>query len=411
MKAVEALYGVIPDAEAPSAHYLSQKSEETETNEPIASPLDEVVSRKESTTSSIQSSIDSSGHLRVTRTKCKSKMPASTEDYRRVMRVEANAWLCMAARYRAKPWLNGLVASDFTKFVDYILGDRVYGIQLPSSTTEFAQKVKPDWSIVLACEFKLRREVMKLITQHARTMSEALVMVTKDADLKEAFFTTPIALKAAGALEQQPIKYHKGDYKGDFKGSCYKGSGKKGQKGKKGGGKGQMPEALKGLQLVWRTPDNRDLCFAWNAGNKCDDRCSRVHQCRVKGCYGNHKVLDRKNQLLGPASQQLVIRFTLRWFISLLGGGGTQTWGPFCNKRLHLVISHSASMNSILKDHQNNKGSVVGQNQQPSQGRVHFDCFSPVQHLFTGKVSMASSPGATSIAKRQLAKGLSLAFF
>ena len=299
MKAVEALYGVIPDSEAPSADYLSQKSEETETNEPNASPLDEVVSRKESTTSSIQSSIDSSGHLRVTRTKCKSKMPSSTEDYRRVMRIEANAWLCMAARYRAKPWLNGLVASDFTKFVDFILGDRVYGIQLPSSTTEFAQKVKPDWSIVLAYEFKLRREVMKLITQQARTMSEALSLVTRDADLKEAFFTTPIALKAAGALEQQPIKYHKGDYKGDFKGPFFKGSGKKGQKGKKGGGKGQIPEALKGLQLVWRTPDNRDFCFAWNAGNKCDDRCSRVHQCRVKGCYGNHKAIEHKDSSKG----------------------------------------------------------------------------------------------------------------
>ena len=73
MKAVEALYGVISDAEAPSADYLSQKSEETETNEPVASPLDEVISRKESTT-----------HLRVTRTKCK-RMPASTEDYRRVI--------------------------------------------------------------------------------------------------------------------------------------------------------------------------------------------------------------------------------------------------------------------------------------------------------------------------------------
>ena len=74
-----------------------------------------------------------------------------------------------------------------------------------------------------------------------RTMSEALTMATKDADLKEAFFTTPIALKAAGALEQQPIKYHKGDYKEDYKGPYVKGSGKMGQKGKKGGGKGQMP--------------------------------------------------------------------------------------------------------------------------------------------------------------------------
>ena len=57
----------------PSAAYLSQKSEETETNELVASPLDEVVSPKESTTSCIQSSIDSSGHLRVTRTKLRNR--------------------------------------------------------------------------------------------------------------------------------------------------------------------------------------------------------------------------------------------------------------------------------------------------------------------------------------------------
>lgn len=259
MKAVEAVYGVIPDAESPSADYLSQKSEETETNEPVASPLDEVVSRKESTTSSIQSAIDSSGHLRVTRTKCKSKMPTTTEEYRRVMRV---------------------------------------GIQLPSSTTEFGQKVKPDWSIVLAYEYKLRKEAMKLVTQQSKTLSEALHLVTKDADLKEAFFTTPIALKAAGALDQQPWKYQKGEHKG-HKGD-QKGGGKyKGHKGKKGGGKGNIPESLKGLQLVWRTPDNRDLCFAWNAGNKCDDKCSRVHQCRVKGCYGNHRAVEHKEQANG----------------------------------------------------------------------------------------------------------------
>ena len=123
-------------------------------------------------------------------------MPSTTEEFRRVMRVEANAWLCMSARYKAKPWLHGLVAADVTKFVDFILGDRVYGIQLPSSTTEFGQKVKPDWSIVLAYEYKLRKEAMKLVTQQSKTLSEALHLVTKDADLKEAFFRTPIALKA-----------------------------------------------------------------------------------------------------------------------------------------------------------------------------------------------------------------------
>ncbi len=65
------------------------------------------------------------------------------------------------------------------------------------------------------------------------------------------------------------------------------------------------------------------------------------------------KVLDRKSQLLGPANQQLVTLLTLKWFISLLARGGTQTWGPFCNRRLHLVISHSAFSNSTLRDRQN----------------------------------------------------------
>jgi len=50
---------------------------------------------------------------------------------------------------------------------------------------------------------------------------------------------------------------------------------------------------------VWRTPDNRDLCFAWNAGKKCDDKCSRVHQCRVKGCYGDLKAVEHKARANG----------------------------------------------------------------------------------------------------------------
>ena len=78
-----------------------------------------------------------------------------------------------------------------------------------------------------------------------------------------------------------------------------KGYGKKGKKGKKGDGKGKrgdgkaFPEQLKGLSLAWRTPDNRELCFSWNSGD-CDGKCGRVHQCRVKGCYGSHKAIDHK---------------------------------------------------------------------------------------------------------------------
>ena len=45
LRAVETAYGSMPESETPSNDYLSLKAEETETNEPIASPLDEIARR------------------------------------------------------------------------------------------------------------------------------------------------------------------------------------------------------------------------------------------------------------------------------------------------------------------------------------------------------------------------------
>ena len=89
----------------------------------------------------------------MTRTKAKAKMPATTEEYRKTMKVEAFTWLCMASRYKAKHWLHGLTMEPFLKFTEYILGDRVFGIQIPAASGEASQqKVRPEWSIVLAYE-------------------------------------------------------------------------------------------------------------------------------------------------------------------------------------------------------------------------------------------------------------------
>ena len=289
VRAVERIYGVLSEGETPSTDYLSIKAEETEANEPTASALDEILSKKEATTSQIQSSLDSAGHIKVVRTKGKGRMPTNTEEYRKLLKVETYAWLCMASRYRAKQWLHGLTADPFNKFVEYILGDRVNNLQIPGSSPEQSVRLKPDWAIVLAYEFKLRKEAMKLVVHEGHTLADALGAVTRDADLKEAYFTTPMALRSASQVDP-PNKWQRVDDKG---------YGKKGKKGKKGDGKGKrgdgkgFPEQLKGLSLAWRTPDNRELCFSWNSG-ECDGKCGRVHQCRVKGCYGSHKAIDHK---------------------------------------------------------------------------------------------------------------------
>ena len=296
LRAVEAVHGSLGDAECPAADYLSLKAEETEANEPTAAPLDEIISKLASSSSSIQSTVDGSGHIRVTRTKQKSKMPSTTEEYRKVMKVEMFAWLAMASRYKSKHWLHGLTSDPFLKFVEYILGDRVYGIQIPTSDGA-QQKLRPDWSIILAYEQKLRKEAMKLVMQ-GHTMSDALTSVIKDADLKEAYFTTPVALKASLA-DGQPHKWQRFNSKGSYN-SASKGSFSGGSKGKgKGKSKSKSSNAadgrLKGLNLAWRTPDNRELCFAWNSG-ECSGACGRVHQCRVKGCYADHKAIEHKQK-------------------------------------------------------------------------------------------------------------------
>eukprot|EP00435_Cladocopium_sp_Y103_P076267 s462_g85.t1 len=299
IKAVEAVYGVIQEAESPSTDYLSIKAEETESNEPQAASLDEMTSKRDSQTSALQSGLDSSGHIRITRTKVKAKLPTTTEDYRRVMRIEMNAWLAMAARYRSKSWLHGLTAEPFNRFVDFILGEKVLNIQVPTLQGDEQQKVRPDWSIVLNFEHRLRKEAMKLVFRENASLADALGRVIRDAELKETYFTTPVALRAAMSSSSegfQQNKFQRFNSKGSSKSSPSKGKSKGGKgKGKeicKGKGK-EIRKELVGLQLAWRTPDNRELCFGYNTGT-CTGKSDRVHQCRVKGCYGDHPAIKHK---------------------------------------------------------------------------------------------------------------------
>ncbi|CAE7273906.1 unnamed protein product [Symbiodinium sp. CCMP2592] len=293
LKAVTDAYGKMNESETPSAEYLATKAEECESNEPLASSLDRISSKKDSQVESLQTCIDPTGHVRVTKTMQKLEMPHHSEGYRRLMKVEAHAWLCMSARFKAKAWLQGLQLEDFTRFVEYILGDRVGNLKLPTASGQETQFNRPPWNIVLSYEYKLRVEAFKMILEGTATMSEALRVVREDPSLKEAYFTTPLALHTAGT----PNKFRKGNHKGKDKTQGQeiplppaphqngRGTGK--GKGKKG--KGQVVLANgKQLALASATPDGRQLCYAYNHRGCTDPKCTRVHACRVAGCFGEH---------------------------------------------------------------------------------------------------------------------------
>eukprot|EP00435_Cladocopium_sp_Y103_P062606 s851_g24.t1 len=254
LKAVENAYGRLQDTEVPAIEYLAIKLEEMENGEPSASSLDEIMSKQDKNTSSLQTSLDAAGHLRVTKVKGKGRMPESTEDYRRLMKIEGIVWLCMAAKFKSKSWLQDLQMSDFTKFVEYVLGERVNGIKTSINGT--TQPLRPSWSIVLEYEYKLRKEAFKQVVRGQATLKAALEAVVKDSELKEAYFVTPLTLSS----HEHPSKYQRTGGKGNngpsgqnYGGAHGKGKSAKGKHNRKGKGK----SGFKGNTISSRSDPSR----------------------------------------------------------------------------------------------------------------------------------------------------------
>ena len=116
LRAVTSVHGKLNESETPSNEYLS--------------------------------AVDPTRLVRVTKTLSKQEMPHNSEAYRRVLKVQGFAWLCMAARYKAKPFLQGLKLESFAKFVDFTLGDKVANLRLPSSSGKEQFPPRPPWTIV-----------------------------------------------------------------------------------------------------------------------------------------------------------------------------------------------------------------------------------------------------------------------
>ena len=74
----EKTYGTIEDSVEPSDDYLSSKLEELESHEPCASQLSEVTSKKNAGTMGIQTSVDTSGHVRIVKSKQKDNFVKSS---------------------------------------------------------------------------------------------------------------------------------------------------------------------------------------------------------------------------------------------------------------------------------------------------------------------------------------------
>ena len=307
----ESSFGALEDSLEPSDEYLAAKIEEIESREPCASPLSEVTSKRNAKTMGIQTTVDHSGAVRVVRSKQKGSLPQGTEELCTVLRIEGNTWCFLAAKFRNKEFLRNMRPSCWEEFTNFLLGDRCYLMKIHGGKGAEATPLRPPWHILISFEFELRKE-------DNLPIAETLQEVCKDPELKERFFTSPIALqpqalepgflkrawsgnglgKGNGWPSDVPFnawgrkgKDGKGDGKG-FKGFFdFKGNGKKGK------GKTKQAERQRSANsLIDRTPDGREVCFAFNAQG-CDGSCGRIHICRVRGCGEAHAMWEHFQRL------------------------------------------------------------------------------------------------------------------
>ena len=267
--------------------------EECEVDEPRASPLDEVSCIEDEELQSLTTTLDPSGRIIVTKKRAKGHLPEDPEQLRMKLRVECNVWLMMAAKFGNRRWLQGLTPQDFTKFVDYFLGKRVYSLEVPCTKDggQATEPLRPPWQVMLRYELECRKLAFRRVREEGSTLADALKFAISDAELRELHFVSPIALMGTKRAYQDGDWPPKKKWLKD-KGKGAKGEGK-GAKGKsaKGKGKGSKGEG-KNSKLVSSTPDGRQICFGYNSEKGCSvTSCSRVHCCRYKACLGEHSML------------------------------------------------------------------------------------------------------------------------
>lgn len=289
LNAYERIHGRLEERETPAADYLSQKVEEVEQGELMASALDEVGSKEESLTLSVQSSLDATGRLRITREKKKSKLPGNSEELRAKLKLEGNTLIMLGAKFRNRAWFQNLVPNDFTRYADWLLGEKVYGLQVPKAAAEGMRPLNPPWATLLRFEHQVRKEAFKQAIRQNRSIQDTLREACVNAELKEVHFLSPAALslttpelgdggKSAtlGPTDENDAWIPNKALK---RGHQPKGKGKQGRFDKRYG------------YLHSVTPDGRQICYAYQEG-KCKGNCGRVDVCQL--CLKPHPLKDCK---------------------------------------------------------------------------------------------------------------------
>ena len=274
----EQLHYKLEDKVTPSTGTLEQLFEQIETGEWKRMSLVMFLSRDDADSEPMAATLDKNGTVRVKKGYGESKPPKSGEDLRQRVKLLGHTYLFAQLKFPNRHELRNIGPNLFHKYADFLLGEHVMGLQAKDSRGEVV--ATPSLELVLSYEFQVRKLMVKYMNEGTE-MVQALEDAMKDPTIKERYFLTPAALDAAMSGRDQGRKSRSPRRERSREESYPRGSQSFG-KGK--GGKGRKG---KGKSMHTKTPDGRDICFAWNnRDQRCCYQCGRVHCCQI--CFGTH---------------------------------------------------------------------------------------------------------------------------
>ena len=265
--------------------------------------LTEVTSREEHESDTVTPCWNESKGLVMRKgTKVTVAMARNTKELRIRHRILANAWVMVHLNHTNRTWLSDFTPSEFAKFTDFVLGERVASFS--TKTRDGSATPEPSWRLVLDFEHALRRAAYEKV-QEGCTLKAALEHVQTAHDLRHEYFTTPYQLEvitsdARNFGHDRGSGYGYGKGKGNYGADAIanvfakgkgKSAGKTAQQFLKGKGGKAGTKGVNRSQMKQRTFDGREICFEFNK-TTCDGACGRVHVCKL--CFKKHPMFDHE---------------------------------------------------------------------------------------------------------------------
>ena len=265
----------LKDSECPGKPSFEDLCEQIDTGELRPMALRHFGSRNEddeAETGNIQ--VGKTGILKIKKAKIETAAPANMEEFRSKIMLMINHFIFARFRYPSKQVLKDLNPFVAMEYLNYICSKDV--AQLESQTVDGITLHRPSLKLIVGYEYQMRKEAVDEVNKGVE-LATALRQATKNPDIRQRHFSTPLAVSSASQSLQEPWKNRRNQERPHpYEANYQKGKGKSKGKSKKGKGKSKAG-ALQGT-----TPDGRQICFAWNnKGEGCQGQCGRVHCCRI----------------------------------------------------------------------------------------------------------------------------------